>query len=249
MASPQTENGYTKFANELLEAFIRTRIPGQEIRIMLFIARKTYGYGKKQDCISYGQIAKATGIPRTRAIEHVKSLVSKRVLGSLNNGTRQPATIWINKDYEKWVPSPIKGTSPKEGTTPSPNKGTIPSPIYGTYKRKKEIKRNTIAHFQKFWAIYPKKKSKGNAEKAFFKISPSEQLLETMLSSIERAKTSEQWTEANGKFIPYPASWLNSKAWEDEEITEQNANLCKRCKKRPWVKNGLCRECWEETNG
>lgn len=132
MASPQTEDGYTKFANELLEAMVKTRIPGQELRIVLFIARKTYGYGRKQDQISYGQIAKATDIPRTRVIQHIKSLVSKMVLGSLNNGTRQPVTLWINKDYEKWEHSPIKGTSPNSGTKTSPNSGT--------HKRKKERK-------------------------------------------------------------------------------------------------------------
>ena len=135
MASPQCENGYTKIANELLDAMIRTRLPGQEMRIMLAVIRKTYGFGKKADEISYGQLSKLTDIPRTRVIEHVKSLVSKKGLGSLNNGTRRPPTLWINKDFEKWIPSPKKETSPKEGTTPSPNNGTIDSPNHGTHKR------------------------------------------------------------------------------------------------------------------
>ena len=138
MASPQCENGFTRIANELLEAILLKRIPGQELRVVLFVARKTYGFGKKADRISYGQIAKATGIPRTRVIMHMQSLVSKKVLGSLNNGTRQPSTIWINKDYSQWVDSPIKDTSPKEETNVVSKKGLEPSPNNGVPQKKEE---------------------------------------------------------------------------------------------------------------
>jgi len=71
--------------------------------------------------------------------------------------------------------------------------------------------------FEKFWAAYPKKKSKGDAEKAFNAINPSEQLVETMLSTIERAKTSDDWMKDRGQYIPYPATWLRAKGWEDQE--------------------------------
>ena len=82
----------------------------------------------------------------------------------------------------------------------------------GDKKRGKE----PLALFKKFWIAYPKKKSKGQAEKAWAKINPSEQLLETMLSKIETAKTSKEWAKDNGEFIPHPATWLNAKGWEDE---------------------------------
>ena len=70
--------------------------------------------------------------------------------------------------------------------------------------------------FEKFWSAYPKKKSKGTAENAWVKLRPSEQLLATMLATIERATTSVEWTRDNGQYIPHPASWLNAKGWEDE---------------------------------
>ncbi|MFH1562318.1 MAG: replication protein, partial [Nitrospirota bacterium] len=135
VASPQCENGYTKIANELLEAISLKRIPGQELRIVFCIIRKTYGFGKKSDRISYGQIAKATGIPRVRVIMHIQALISKKILGSLNNGTRQPSTIWINKDYSQWIDSPIKGTSPNNGTKVVPKMRLLDSPNNGTHKR------------------------------------------------------------------------------------------------------------------
>ncbi len=74
--------------------------------------------------------------------------------------------------------------------------------------------------FARFWACYPKKKSKGQAEKAWTKINPDEQLLATMIATIERAKKSEDWTREKGQFIPYPATWLNAKGWEDSFNTE-----------------------------
>lgn len=147
MASPQPEDGYTRIANELIEALVRFRIPGQELRVVLAIARKTYGYGKKQDTISYGQIAQMTDIPRPKVIKHVKSLVSKKVLGSTHQGTRKPLTLWINKDYETWLPSPLKGTSPHQGTIASPHQGTKTSPHQGTHKRKKENLQKKRATF------------------------------------------------------------------------------------------------------
>ncbi len=70
--------------------------------------------------------------------------------------------------------------------------------------------------FGLFWRVYPKKKSRGQAEKAFKKINPDEQLLASMIAKIEQAKKSEQWQKDGGQFIPYPATWLNAKGWEDE---------------------------------
>ena len=70
--------------------------------------------------------------------------------------------------------------------------------------------------FSCFWDAYPKKKSKGQAEKAWSKIKPNEQLLATMLAKIEQARTSVEWTREGGQFIPHPATWLNAKGWEDE---------------------------------
>ena len=70
--------------------------------------------------------------------------------------------------------------------------------------------------FKKFWALYPRKKSKGNAENSWAKLKPTEQLQDRIFDGLERAKTSADWLKEGGQFIPYPASWLNAKGWEDE---------------------------------
>lgn len=77
--------------------------------------------------------------------------------------------------------------------------------------------------FEKFWAAYPKKTAKQNALKCWIKLNPDEELTAEILASLERQKKSVQWTKDNGQFIPYPATWLNGKRWEDE-LQEENNN-------------------------
>lgn len=72
----------------------------------------------------------------------------------------------------------------------------------------------------RFWNAYPKKKSKGNVEKWFNKNKPSEELVNRMIDKINLLKETEQWKSNNGQYIPYPASWLNAKGWEDETVSE-----------------------------
>ena len=70
--------------------------------------------------------------------------------------------------------------------------------------------------FNQFWAAYPKHIAKRSAVKAFEKLKPDEKLLEAMLKAIEMQKESKQWEKDGGAFIPYPATWLNQRRWEDE---------------------------------
>lgn len=83
-------------------------------------------------------------------------------------------------------------------------------------KRDTELKKKKEQEdmFAKFWELYPKKKSKGQAEKAWQKINPS--LFTAIFDSLEKHKHCADWLKDEGKYIPYPATWLNAKGWEDE---------------------------------
>lgn len=70
--------------------------------------------------------------------------------------------------------------------------------------------------FDRFWSAYPRKTAKPTAQTAFAKLNPDEQLLQVMLTAIEKQKASPQWTRDGGQFIPHPATWLNQRRWEDE---------------------------------
>ena len=70
--------------------------------------------------------------------------------------------------------------------------------------------------FDAFWEAYPRKRSKGQAEKTWVKLNPDDNLLKEILAGLENAKRSVDWQKDGGQFIPYPATWLNAKGWEDE---------------------------------
>lgn len=70
--------------------------------------------------------------------------------------------------------------------------------------------------FDQFWSAYPRHVGKAEAKKAFDKLKPDVELLGNMLDAIERQKASSQWQRDDGQYIPYPATWINKKRWEDE---------------------------------
>lgn len=70
--------------------------------------------------------------------------------------------------------------------------------------------------FDRFWAAYPKKKAKPAARKAWRKLAPDMALCRTMAKALEAQKRSVDWNKDNGQYIPYPATWLNGRRWEDD---------------------------------
>lgn len=80
---------------------------------------------------------------------------------------------------------------------------------------KKREKSTVPEDFNKFWKIYPKKVAKQDAVKAWKKLKPDEKLLAEILTALEKQKQSPQWRKDGGQFIPYPATWLNGRRWED----------------------------------
>lgn len=70
--------------------------------------------------------------------------------------------------------------------------------------------------FPKFWKLYPNKKGKAAAEKAWAKLKVSEDLFTLIAEGLAKQVVCPAWTKDAGQFIPHPASWLNGKRWEDE---------------------------------
>src|SRR5690606_23860104 len=104
--------------------------------------------------------------------------------------------------------------------------------------------------FEKFWAAYPRRKSRGAALKAWTKLKPDAELTQQILDAIERQK---EWREKAEKynakapksqqlFIPHwkhPSTWLNQQCWLDEEEEIPNTE-------RPKPKKTMCSGCGKE---
>lgn len=76
--------------------------------------------------------------------------------------------------------------------------------------------------FGMFYTAYPKKQGKGQAERAWKSIDPDKDLLAHILDGLENAKRYDSRFQ-NRQYTPNPATWLNSKGWEDEH-TDQSTN-------------------------
>lgn len=97
-------------------------------------------------------------------------------------------------------------TKPKDKDGPPPAKKPTKNALVGSREEA----------FLRFWCEYPRKRAKGDAEKAWKSINPGDELIARILASLVRAKTSRDWLVEGGRFVPYPATWLRGKRWEDD---------------------------------
>lgn len=70
--------------------------------------------------------------------------------------------------------------------------------------------------FEEFWTAYPRKTAKSTAAKSWASLDPSEETVAAIMAALALFKKSDDWNRDGGQFIPYPATWLNQKRWEDE---------------------------------
>ena len=71
--------------------------------------------------------------------------------------------------------------------------------------------------FAEFWAAYPRKVARDKAAKSFADIAPDAALRAVILAALAVQQKSPQWLKDGGQFIPYGATWLNGRRWEDSE--------------------------------
>jgi hypothetical protein len=163
--------------------------------------------------------------------------ISDRILkGIENNLTTLNGHSFVGLFLKEYAYLPLFSGAPYPYPIHTLTKGSTYPLGEGGGEGKGIIKKDGLKKgFEKFWAIYPKKKSKGQAENTFSKINPDEQLLAIMIAKIEQATKSEDWIKEKGKYIPHPSTWLNAKGWEDEETTLGPATqpspyvICEKC--------------------
>jgi len=83
-------------------------------------------------------------------------------------------------------------------------------------KAKKVESDLLLKNFELFWAAYPNKKSKKMAHDKFMRIDFKKTSFESIMSSLEKQKQSEDWTKNGGKYVPMPQTWIFNERWTDE---------------------------------
>jgi len=77
--------------------------------------------------------------------------------------------------------------------------------------------------FESFWKMYPAKKGKTPARKAWAKAARSPEVIQQIMQGLANHLTCRQWTKDGGEYIPNPSSWLNQERWNDE-VSHGTAN-------------------------
>lgn len=118
------DDGFTRIANELLEAVMRAGLSQHQLLVFMAVMRKTYGFNKKSDWVSNEQISVLTGILPHKCSAAKSTLVKRGIL------TQTGRVIGINKAVSEWSSLPVKGTEKrpylKKVTLPDSGKKSLP---------------------------------------------------------------------------------------------------------------------------
>ncbi|HCI6438682.1 replication protein [Klebsiella variicola] len=98
------DDGFTRIANELLEAVMHAGLSQHQLLVFMAVMRKTYGFNKKSDWVSNEQISVLTGILPHKCSAAKSTLVKRGIL------TQTGRVIGINKAVSEWSSLPVKGT-------------------------------------------------------------------------------------------------------------------------------------------
>jgi hypothetical protein len=109
----------------------------------------------------------------------------------------------------------------EENRTANSQTGEPPAPVNaqtavtGNGKDSKEPKPMYSQDFEDFWGMYPNRKAKGEAWKAWNQMRSRLPAIGELLAIVAQQSRQSDWTRDGGKFIPHPATWLRACRWED----------------------------------
>lgn len=204
MAAPQLENGYTRIANELLEALLRYHCSGAQKDIILAVIRATYGFQRKIREIGAAYLAELTGRNRRRVASDVAVLIQRKVFIEVKRyGFNRCRTLGLNKNFDEWVCAKqligyvLNSSQGMSETAHLPMSETV-HPIKKVKKvhsvSEKKTNRSSINHekknrqgtwstvtlFKQWWAEECRRR---NGEKYLFSHGKDEKLIKEMLDA------------------------------------------------------------------
>ncbi len=112
--------------------------------------------------------------------------------------------------------TPIQSHSQIQSNTP-----IVPSPGGSVKKTRKPagLTDEQAVWFESWYELYPKKDSRGQAEKTFSKMVLDRETAVLLFSAIKRQRDGmiRKIEAGERKFVPHPSSWISDKCWLDED--------------------------------
>lgn len=171
---------------------------------------------------SYQHIADQCEIDRSTVRKHIKQLEAQGLLRIENReGPKGNSTnlYFLNLWAVGQKSTPVGPES--TGVGPQPTGGVGPESTRTSHSSEpvnepKSMGTDSMEGFDQFWKLYPKKKSRKDAAKAWAKLKPNDELRQTVITALGSHCVSEDWAKDGGRYIPNAATWLNGERWHDE---------------------------------
>lgn len=202
---------------------------------------------KDKPCeMSNAALASRFGVTGRRITEHIAKLKQNGWLDVTGPRTKRyirptekALSLWmfpsIDETIYRWKHLKTEPSATIDGTILNYRRNRLPKNTENTestdisanqdlrqcaLSQKRKTERTKEELFSEFWKVYPKKRDKAKAQKAFLKIKNVEKVFPAIMQALEKQKASADWQKDGGQFIPYPSTWLNGERWEDVEQVE-----------------------------
>lgn len=241
MADVQKENGYTAIANELLEAICNSGFSAMELKVILTIARFTYGFSQKENEMSLGFIANFMKYKDRAGVSRAVTRLIKANVIHLVGTHGQSRVLSLNKDYDTWNLDCCRNNNSCQNGNRSVakmatevlskqqqilykenNKENNKENIYSdcseigncSEKGNNKLKQDDFqSEFEELWKLYPRKKGKSAISKKAMK-ELQKAGFETVKRAIENYKEEIRKNRTEERYILHGSTFFNGR-WRD----------------------------------
>ncbi|MFH1645054.1 MAG: replication protein [Candidatus Omnitrophota bacterium] len=98
--SPNLKEGYVRIANDLLDAIAAYPFSAGELKVILYIIRRTYGWNRKKALMTPRSIAITVDLDTRYVKRLIKKLISDKII--LKEQVSQTTILGLNKRYPQW---------------------------------------------------------------------------------------------------------------------------------------------------
>jgi phage replication O-like protein O len=103
LADVQLEHGYTKIANEILEATMKLKLSPTQFKIIMAVWRYTYGFNRKAHDMSLTFLSESIRAHKQSVKKDLDKLIEMKIIVVTRDSTNKKARkIAFNKNYDSW---------------------------------------------------------------------------------------------------------------------------------------------------
>ncbi len=208
---------------ELMVKAMKTKV-GNPLRKLVLIKLADNASDQGECWPSYQHIADQCEIDRSTVRKHIKQLEAQGLLrienrdGPKGNSTNLYFLTFGGVGRNSTPVGPEStgvGPQPTGGVGPESTRTSHSSEPVNEPKPMVTPDTDLLEGFEQFWKLYPKKKGRKDAAKAWAKLKPNVELHQTLITALCSHCISEDWTKDGGRYIPNAATWLNGERWHD----------------------------------